>query len=78
LEKEPGEAILVIEKVIYWLASEKIAGESSLRAAYSVDKNQTCTIHTLIFSKGAGLLPGAQYTPLGFNKNDCLSKVCHI
>jgi len=44
LEKEPGEAILVIEKVIYWLASEKIAGEISLRAAYSVDKNHTCTI----------------------------------
>ncbi len=44
LEKELGEANKVIEQVITWLSSEKIMGEIQLKAAYTVTKDQTCTI----------------------------------
>ena len=44
IEKEPEEANKVIEQVISWLSSEKIKGEIQLKAAYTVTKDQTCTI----------------------------------
>lgn len=44
VEKEPQEAIKVIEKITSWLSLEIIKGEIQLNAAYTLDNEQTCHI----------------------------------